>query len=57
VKIIDLDLLFQNLSKICKNHRREWRGSKLKRFNNGGEKTAQKWPRNPRKTLRKKPLL
>jgi hypothetical protein len=30
-----------NPSKICKNHRREGRGSKLKRFNNGGERKAQ----------------
>jgi hypothetical protein len=39
--VVDLDLLFQNLSKICKNHRREGRESKLKRGNNGGERNAQ----------------
>jgi hypothetical protein len=32
---------FPNPSKICKNHRREGRGSKLKRDNNGGERNAQ----------------
>jgi hypothetical protein len=37
-----------NPSKICKNHRREGRGSKLKRFNIGGERNAQEWPRNPK---------
>ena len=31
-----------NPSKICKNHRREGRGSKLKRFNNGGERASLK---------------
>jgi hypothetical protein len=30
-----------NPSKICKNHWREGRESKLKRFNNGGERKAQ----------------
>jgi hypothetical protein len=34
-----------NLSKICKNHRREGRENKLKRFNNGGgERNAQEHP-------------
>jgi hypothetical protein len=46
-----------NPSKICKNHRREGRGSKLKRFTNGGETKAQEHTRNPRKPLGKKPLL
>jgi hypothetical protein len=33
-----------NPSKICKNHRREGRGSKLKRFNNEGVRNAQEDP-------------
>jgi hypothetical protein len=40
-----------NPSKICKNHWRKERGSKLKRFNNGGERKAQEHTRNPRKPL------
>jgi hypothetical protein len=48
---------FPNPSKICKNHMRERRGSKLKRFKKGGERNDQEWPRNPRKTLGKNPLL
>jgi hypothetical protein len=34
-----------NPSKICMNHWREERGSKLKRGNNGGGKYAQEHPR------------
>jgi hypothetical protein len=34
-----------NPSKICKNHRREGRGSKLKRGNNGGGKYAKEHSR------------
>jgi hypothetical protein len=33
-----------NPSKICKNHRRKERGSKLTRVNNGGEINAQEHP-------------
>jgi hypothetical protein len=36
-----------NPSKIYKNHRREERGSKIKSFNNGGERNAQEHTRNP----------
>jgi hypothetical protein len=46
-----------NPSKICKNHRREGRGIKLKRFNNGGERYAQEHTRNPKKPLGRRPLL
>jgi hypothetical protein len=43
VGIADLDLLFQIPKKYA--HRREERGSKLKRGNNGGGKYAQEHPR------------
>jgi hypothetical protein len=46
-----------NTSKRCKNHRRKGRGSKLKRFNNEGERNAQELSKNPKKPLGKKPLL